>query len=113
MWKSVCKALLSSLTLAMAFGQEAHFKVDSTEVRPSQKINAFWPVPKEGCPKGFYRVGQAFFTGLEFQDACWNENLNQVQEDGRPAKEKKLKKRKAGFWFPGLALFFYIGIIVR
>ncbi len=88
--------MLVTAGLSLAQSTAPNFKIDVTEVRPSKKMAAFWPVPKEGCPKGWYVVGRAFYTGLEWQDACWNENLHSLQEDGsliREPKKRGLKKR--------------------
>lgn len=67
------------------------FRTEVTEVQPSNKIKAFWPVPKKGCPKGWYEVGHTFYTGVDWEAGCWNNRLNVIEEDHRVLKVRRSK----------------------
>lgn len=44
-----------------------------------EKPLVFFPVPKAGCPGGYYRVENTIFDGLNFHAACWSSKLNQIE----------------------------------
>jgi hypothetical protein len=73
---------------------EVVFQANVTEVRPSAKISAFFPVPKGGCPRGWYEVEHTFFTGLDWENGCWSERLKVVEDDHKTLKVRKPKKEK-------------------
>ncbi len=47
---------------------------------PKTQIDVFAPVPKKGCPDGYYRVENAIFTGLNYWPACWSKRLKQIEQ---------------------------------
>ncbi len=56
--------------------------------RPPAKtpIYVFAPVPKGGCPAGYYEVRNAVFTGLDWHAACWSRRLNRIENDHEQLK---------------------------
>lgn len=62
--------------------------------RLPEHIAVFAPVPKDGCPEGYYAVGHTFWSGLDWQPACWWRGLNRIENDHKILKERKYENDK-------------------
>lgn len=52
------------------------------EPKPA-RADVFAPVPKDGCPSGYYEVEHTFHDGLNWHSACWSKKLNRMLPEER------------------------------
>ncbi len=52
--------------------------ISPSSLKVDSRIDAFYPVPKTGCPAGYYEVQNAFYDGLNYHPACWSDKLTQI-----------------------------------
>lgn len=91
------KHMLLWLIICICFGpcmkaDEQTFKVTVVEKLP-KKIYAFWPIPKKGCPSGYYEVGRAFFDGLQYHPACWSKELKVIEKVESTIRYEETERR--------------------